>query len=91
MGDLRTGWPVLTNDGRRFGVIKRVGQNYLHVSRGGGAPDAYVPSSAIGNVDRDSVFLNLARGEAESMGWEQQPRDEDALETEPGSDLHRHV
>jgi hypothetical protein len=37
------------------------------------------------------VYLNLAKGEAEEMGWEQPPRETDPLETTPESDLHRHV
>jgi hypothetical protein len=37
------------------------------------------------------VYLNLAKSEADEMGWEQPPRDQDAPETTPETDLHRHV
>ncbi len=90
MADLRPGWKVVTNDGRPFGTVERVGQHYLFVSHSGRGSGLWVPATAIANVDREVVHLNLAKPEAESMGWEQPPRDAD----EPGgeeSDLHRHV
>ena len=37
------------------------------------------------------VYLNLAKGEAEAMGWEQPPRNPDAPESSAATDLHRHV
>ena len=91
MEHLQRGWAVLGNDGRRLGSIQEVGQNYVLVSRGAFARNLYVPASAIANVDADTVHLNLAKREAEGMGWEQQPRSEDELDTLPESDLHRHV
>ena len=91
MTDLRPGWPVVANDGRRFGSIRGVGQNYVIVSRSAVSGDLYVPASAIANVDSEVVHLNLAKHEADGMGWEQPPREADDLETKPGSDLHRHV
>ncbi len=91
MTDLRPGWAVVGNDGRRFGTVKDVGQNYLLTSRGGLTADLYVPASAIANVQDEVVHLNLAHREASRMGWEQPPRTDDALETTPQSDLHRHV
>jgi hypothetical protein len=50
----------------------------------------YVPASAIGNVDRQVVHLNVTARDAGSMGWDQPPRDEDAP-TSGDADLHRHV
>ena len=91
MAELKPGWAVVGNDGRRLGTVKDVGQNYVLTSRGGGGVDLYVPASAIANVRDQTVHLNLAKHEAEAMGWEQGPRDEDALETGPLGDLHRHV
>jgi hypothetical protein len=37
------------------------------------------------------VYLNLAKREADEMGWEEPPRDTDAPQTSPETDLHRHV
>lgn len=91
MTDLQPGWAVVGNDGRRLGAIKEVGQNYVLTSRGGRAPDLYVPVSAIANIESEVVQLNLAYREAQAMGWQQPPRDDDELETSPESDLHRHI
>jgi len=90
MTELKPGWAVVGNDGRRLGTVKDVGQNYVLTSRGGGG-DLYVPASAIANVRDETVILNLAKREADAMGWEQGPRDVDVLETGPVGDLHRHV
>ena len=91
MTDLKPGWKVVANDGHRFGTIRSVGQNYVHVARSGRSQDVYVPASAIGNIENKVVHLNLAKREADDMGWEQPPRDADDLERTPESDLHRHV
>jgi hypothetical protein len=91
MTDLEPGWSVVGNDGHRLGTIREVGQHYVIASRGGLSGDLYVPSSAIANVDASIVYLNLTKREAEQMGWEQAPREEDSLETTPEGDLHRHV
>lgn len=91
MTDLEPGWPVVGNDGHRLGTIRHVGQNYVLTSRAGHPGDLYVPASAIGNVENSVVYLNLAKGEAERMGWDQPPRGEDSLETTPEGDLHRHI
>jgi hypothetical protein len=91
MTDLRPGWAVVGNDGRRLGTVKAVGQNYVLTSRTGLPDDLYVPASAIANVENEVVHLNVALREAQGMGWQQPPRGDDALETTPESDLHRHV
>jgi hypothetical protein len=91
MTDLKSGWTVVANDGHRLGTILDVGQNFVLVSRAGRSHDLFVPASAIANVDDAVVYLNLAKGDAEEMGWEQPPRGKDPLETTPESDLHRHV
>jgi hypothetical protein len=90
MADLTAGWAVVGNDGRRLGIIRGVGQNYVLVDAGRGADDLHVPASAIGNIEHEVVHLNLSLGEARSMGWEQAPREEDEPEGEE-PDLHRHV
>jgi hypothetical protein len=91
MTDLKAGWAILGNDGRRFGNVQHVGQNYILASRAGFAGHLYVPASHIANVEDEVVYLNLSKSEADGMGWEQPPRDQDAPETTPESDLHRHV
>lgn len=91
MTDLKHGWAVVGNDGRRLGIVKDVGQNYVLTSRGGLAADLFIPASAIANVRDETLHLNLAKRDAEQMGWDQAPREEDELETAPEGDLHRHV
>lgn len=91
MADLRRGWAVVANDGRRLGTVKSVGQNFVLASRGGLSGDLYVPASAIANVRDETVYLNLPRAAAEEMGWEQPPRDEDSPGPGREDDLHRHV
>ena len=91
MADLKPGWPVVGNDGHRLGIVKDVGQHYVLTSRGGRTGDLFVPASAIANVRDETLYLNLTKREAEGMGWEQGPRDLDALETAEEVDLHRHV
>jgi hypothetical protein len=90
MADLQAGWDVVGNDGRELGTIREVGQHYVLVSTGRFSGNLYVPASAIGNVERDVVHLNVTARDATSMGWDQPPRDEDSPGG-PESDLHRHV
>ena len=90
MTDFRKGWAVVSNDGRRIGAVKDVGRHYILTSRSGFASDLYVPASSIGNVEHETIYLNLTHDAVEQMGWEQEPRDGD-LEGDPESDLHRHI
>jgi len=91
MADLKPGWAVVGNDGHRVGSIRDVGQDYLLASTGGLSGDIYVPSSAIGNVEHETVHLNIAQRDVAGMGWEEPPREEDVPLTSPEADLHRHV
>ena len=91
MTDLQHGWTVVGNDGQRFGTIREVSQHYVVTARGGLSGDAYVPASAIANVEDGVVYLNHTKGEADQMGWEQPPRGDDPLDAAPDSDLHRHI
>jgi hypothetical protein len=90
MADLKPGWMVVGNDGRRVGTVREVGQNYLLTSTGF-ASNVYIPASVIANVEREVVHLSVEQRVVAEMGWEQPPRDGDALSTSPETDLHRHV
>lgn len=81
IADLMPGWDVLTNDGHRLGKIKEVGQHFVEVSGGFFSATLYVPASAIGNVEHETVHLNVAQGEVDTEGWRQQPRSSDELES----------
>lgn len=91
MTDLKAGWAIVGNDGRRFGTVESVGQNYILASGPGLRGHLYVPATHIANVEHEVVYLNLAKREADEMGWEEPPRDTDAPQTSPETDLHRHV
>jgi hypothetical protein len=90
MADLKPGWVVVGNDGRRVGAVREVGQNYILTSTGL-ATDIYVPASAIANVEHEVVHLSVSQRGVAEMGWEQPPRDDDTPTTSPETDLHRHV
>jgi hypothetical protein len=90
MSDLRHGWRVLSNEGENVATVQEVGQNYVRASRLGFGHDLYIPSSAIANVERETVHLNMTKRDAEQMGWEQRPRSGDEPDTGE-SDLDRHI
>ena len=91
IADLKPGWDVVTNDGHQLGRIKDVGQHYIEVSGGLFSSALYVPSSAIGNVEHDTVHLNLAHGEVDATGWQQPPRLPDDLQSATERDAHRDI
>ncbi len=91
IADLQAGWDVVTNDGHRLGRIKTVGQHYVEVSGGFFSQTLFVPSSAIGNVEAETVHINLAAGEIDAAGWQQPPRLPDELESGPERDADREI
>ena len=91
MTALKAGWAIFGNDGRRFGTVQSVGQNYILALRPGLRGHLYVPASHVANVEHEAVYLNLAKREADEMGWEQPPRDADTPEATSETALHRHV
>jgi hypothetical protein len=91
MADLKSGWDVVGNDGRRVGQIREVSQNYLLTSMPGLADDLYIPASAIANVVNEVVHLSVPQPDVAQMGWDQPPREDDTITSSPESDLHRHV
>ena len=91
MADLKPGWAVIGNDGKRVGAVQHVGQNYLLTVVDGLAGQIYVPASAIANIEHDVIHLSVAQGDVAQMGWQQAPRDDDVPAASPGTDLHRHI
>lgn len=91
IADLKPGWDVLTNDGHRLGRIKQVGQHFVEVSGGHFSATLYVPSSAIANVENDTVHLNVAHRQVDATGWQQPPRTSDALRTADERDADRDI
>jgi hypothetical protein len=91
IGDLKPGWTVVTNDGHRLGNVREVGQHFVEVSGGFLSGPLYVPASAIGNVEHETVHLNVANGEVDAKGWHQRPRSADGLHVTPERDVDREI
>ena len=91
IGDLKPGWHVVTNDGQRLGTIREVGQHFVEVSGGFFSRPLFVPSSAIANVENETVHLNLAAGEVDATGWAQPPRLPDELHPTIERDVGRDI
>lgn len=91
IGDLKPGWDVVTNDGHRLGRIREVGQYFVEVDAGLFSATLFVPASAIGNVENDTVHLNLAHSEVDATGWQQAPRSPDELHTTREQDADREI
>lgn len=91
IADLKPGWDVVTNDGHRLGRIREVGQHFVEVSGGLFSARLYVPSSAIGMVEHETVHLNLASREIDATGWQQPPRSSDDLQVGPERDADRDI
>lgn len=91
IADLQPGWDVVTNDGHRLGRIREVGQHFVEVSGGRFSASLYVPSSAIGNVENETVHLNLAEQEVDATGWQQPPRSPDDLRLTEERDVDRDI
>jgi hypothetical protein len=91
IADLKPGWDVVTNDGHRLGRIRNVGQHFMEVTGGYFSAGLYVPASAIGNVEHETVHLNVANGEVDAMGWRQPPRSPDDLRRTDERDVDREI
>ena len=91
MADLKAGWAVVGNDGKRVGGVRHVGQNYVLTLVDGLGGEIYVPASAIANVEHDVIHLSVSQRDVAGMGWQQAPRDDDIPSSSPDTDLHRHV
>ena len=91
IADLQPGWDVLTNDGHRLGTVREVGQHFVEIAGGFFSSTLYVPASAIGNVENETVYLNLAQGEIDSTGWGKPPRSSDELQTASERDANREI
>jgi len=85
ISNVRTGWDVFGSDGDKIGDVSDVGPNYVLVTKGFlFTKDIYIPTSAITGVEHDRVYLNIAKDQVDSMGWDQAPTSEsgyDATDT----------
>jgi uncharacterized protein (TIGR02271 family) len=71
---LQPGTDVYGSDNAKVGDVAEVGPNYLLVQKGFFfVKDRYIPFSAISRVDTDGVYLNVAKDQIDSLGWDQMP------------------
>jgi uncharacterized protein (TIGR02271 family) len=74
LSSVRAGWDVYGSDGEKIGDVGDVGSNYLMVTKGFlFTKDIYIPTSAIKSIDQDRVYINVAKDQIDSMGWDQAP------------------
>jgi len=74
ISNVRAGWDVYGSDGDKVGDVSDVGPNYVLVTKGFlFTKDIYIPTSAITSIDQDRVYINVAKDQVDSMGWDQAP------------------
>ena len=74
LSNVRAGWDVYGSDGEKIGDVGDVGSNHLMVTKGFlFTKDLYIPTSAITSIDQDRVYINVAKGQIDGMGWDQAP------------------
>ena len=74
VSQIQHGWDVYGSDGDKVGDVSDVGPNYVMVTKGFlFTKDIYIPTSAITGIENDRVYLNIAKDQIDSMGWDQAP------------------
>ena len=74
VNQIQHGWDVFGSDGDKIGDVSDVGPNYVLVTKGFlFTKDIYIPTSAITGIENDRVYLNIAKDQVDSMGWDQAP------------------
>jgi len=80
---IQHGWDVYGNDGDKIGDVSEVGPNYVLVTKGFlFTKDIYIPTTAVTGIEQGRVYLNIAKDQIDSMGWDAPPSD-DAYATSP--------
>jgi uncharacterized protein (TIGR02271 family) len=85
---VQPGWDVIGSDDQKIGEVTEVGSNYVVLTKGLIFPkDLYVPLNTISSVDADAscVYLNVAKDDVDSMGWDQIPADDGVATGDYGS------
>ncbi len=74
ISSIQTGWDVYGSDGDKVGDVSDIGPNYILVTKGFlFTKDIYIPTSAVTGIEQDRVYLNVAKDQVDSMGWDQAP------------------
>lgn len=81
---IQPGWAVIGSDNQKVGDINEVGPNYLLITKGLFFPkDLYIPFTEITDIDatRGSAYINVAKDDVESMGWDHIPAEGESRTT----------
>jgi len=71
---LTEGLDVYASDGQHVGTIEEVGESYILVQKGTFFPrDVYVPAIAIERTDEKGAWINVAKNDIDSKGWDGPP------------------
>src|SRR3954468_15137556 len=73
---VQPGWTVYDQNGDKVGDVADVGPGYVLIQKGLiFTKDIYVPMNQVRNLDEDRqlVYINVASGDVDSMGWDQPP------------------
>jgi uncharacterized protein (TIGR02271 family) len=73
---VQPGWTVYDQNGDKVGDVADVGPGYLLIQKGLiFTKDIYVPMNQVRNLDEDRqlVYIDVASGDVDSMGWDQPP------------------
>jgi uncharacterized protein (TIGR02271 family) len=76
--EIGRGWGVYDTTGDKIGDVADLGSSYLLVQKGLlFIKDIYIPTSEIRSTDTASqrVYLNVAKDQIDSMGWDNPPTD----------------
>jgi uncharacterized protein (TIGR02271 family) len=71
---LTEGADVYDSEGQHVGTINEVGQDHVLVQKGTFFPrDVYVPITAIERSEEGSIWINVAKDDIDSHGWDGPP------------------
>src|SRR3954447_21226712 len=73
---IQPGWAVYDTNEDKLGDVMEAGPGYVLVQKGLlFVKDIYIPESAIAETDAANgrVYINVAKGDVDSMGWDQPP------------------
>jgi len=76
LSGIQRGWTVYDTSDEKIGDVADIGANYLLVQKGLlFIKDLYIPTNAIAETDEANgrIYLNVAKGDVDSLGWEQAP------------------
>src|SRR4051794_36088007 len=76
LNTIQRGWTVYDTSDEKIGDIADIGSGYVLVQKGLlFIKDLYIPDSAITETDdaNGRVYVNVAKGDVDSMGWDQPP------------------